>query len=62
MKKCINYAPTKPQETSIEESPFCKVADIKPTTSLKINPARDISHRFIEFVVVWLLFKSIKSV
>ena len=34
-----------PQEISIEESPSSEAADLKPTTSLKINPQRDIPHR-----------------
>ena len=34
-----------PQETSTEESPSSEAAHLKRTTSLKINPQRDISHR-----------------
>ena len=44
-KKCINHARQNPQETSIEESASTEATDLKPTTSLKINPQRDISHR-----------------
>ena len=43
-KKCVNHAPTNHQEKSIEEPPSSEAADSKLTTSLKINPQRDISH------------------
>ena len=33
-----------PQEISIEESPSSEAADLKPATSLKINPQRGIPH------------------